>query len=248
MNDKRFILFSFPALWLALCAGLVFGVFPCSKQYFSWWPLKTHVQFPWTTCMTAPRLLFGELRPVIPKWQTNKFTKIERKYAQTWRDYESDMSVSSRKWVNGVTLSDSVKEKIKDAHMHPGKQGKSLFLSTDESVVWNLVKDTFLHSRRCKPHRCKPHRCKPHCSKVVLQKRFPSQVGNLGCNGAMCFWVTVIYDKASQRIITAYPTWILTNIFYIWTPQIILITILWCFIFWNYCRCKAVNLIFFVNK
>ena len=164
------------------------------------------------------------------------------------------MSVSSRKWVNGVTLSDSVKEKIKDAHMHPGKQGKSLFLSTDESVVWNLVKDTFLHSRRCKPHRCKPHRCKPHCSKVVLQKRFPSQVGNLGCNGAMCFWVTVIYDKASQRIITAYPTWILTNIFYIWTPQIILITILWCFIFcqgfsyayrwWNYCQCKAVNLYF----
>ena len=103
--------------------------------------------------------------------------------------------------MNGVTLSDSVKEKIKDAHMHPGKQGKSLFLSTDESVVWNLVKDTFLHPRRCKPHRCKPHR-----SKVVLQKRFPSQVGNLGCNGAMCFWVTVIYDKASQRIITAYPT------------------------------------------
>ena len=108
--------------------------------------------------------------------------------------------------MNGVTLSDSVKEKIKDAHMHPGKQGKSLFLSTDESVVWNLVKDTFLHSRRCEPHRCKPHRCKPDCSKVVLQKRFPSQVGNLGCNGAMCFWVTVIYDKASQRIITAYPT------------------------------------------
>ena len=98
--------------------------------------------------------------------------------------------------MNGVTLTDSVKGKIKDAHMHPGIQGKSLFLSTDESVVWNLVKDTFLHPKRYKPHR----------SKVVLQKRFPSQVGNLGCNGAMCFWVTVIYDKASQRIITAYPT------------------------------------------
>ena len=50
------------------------------------------------------------------------------------------MSVSSRRWVNGVTLTDSVKEKIRDAHMHPVIQGKSLFLSTDESVVWNLVK------------------------------------------------------------------------------------------------------------
>ena len=163
------------------------------------------------------------------------------------------MSVSSRRWVNGVTLGDSVKEKIKDAHMHPGIQGKSLFLSTNESVVWNLVKDTFLH-----PNVLKPHRSKPHRSKVVLQKRFPYQVGNLGCNGAMCFWVTVIFHKVDQRIITAYPTWILTNIFYTWTSQIIVITILWCFIFcqgfsyayrwWNYCRCKAVNLIFFVNK
>ena len=47
--------------------------------------------------------------------------------------------------MNGVTPTDSLKEKIRDEHMHPGIQGKSLFLSTDESVVWNLVKDTFLH-------------------------------------------------------------------------------------------------------
>ena len=106
------------------------------------------------------------------------------------------MSVSSRRLVNGVTLTDSVKEKIRDAHMHPGIQGKSLFLSTDESVVWNLVKDTFLHPDVLKPHR----------SKVVLQKQFSSQVGNLGCNGAMCFWVTVIFHKVDQRIIIAYPT------------------------------------------
>ena len=112
------------------------------------------------------------------------------------------MSVSSRRWVNVVTLTDSVKEKIRDAHMHPGIQGKSLFHSTDESVVWNLVKDTFIHPDVLKPHRSKPHRSK----KVVLQKRFSSQVGNLGCNGAMCFWVTVIFHKVDQRIITAYPT------------------------------------------
>ena len=109
------------------------------------------------------------------------------------------MSVSTWSWVNGFTLTDRVKEKIRDAHMHPGIQGKSLFHSTDESVVWNLVKDTFIH----------PDALEPHISdndKVVLQKRFSSLVGNLGCNGAECFWVTVIYHKEHRRIVTAYPT------------------------------------------
>ena len=109
------------------------------------------------------------------------------------------MSVSTWIWVNGVTLTDRVKGKIRDAHMHPGKQGKSLFHSTDESVVWNLVKDTFIDPDVFKPHRSDHE-------KVVLQKRFSSLVGNLGCNGAECFWVTVIYDKEYGEIVTAYPT------------------------------------------
>ena len=109
------------------------------------------------------------------------------------------MSVSTWSWVNGVTLTDSVKEKIRDVHMHPGIQGKSLFHSTDESVVWNLVKDTFIHPDVLKPHSS-------DYKKVVLQKRFSSPVGNLGCNGAECFWVTVIYHKVYRRIVTAYPT------------------------------------------
>ena len=109
------------------------------------------------------------------------------------------MSDSSRSWVNGVTLTDSVKEKIRAEHMQPGVQGKSLFLSADESVVWNLVKDTFIQPDVLKSHNSDD-------KKVVLQKRFPSQVGNLGCNGAGCFCVTVIFHKVDQRIITAYPT------------------------------------------
>ena len=121
------------------------------------------------------------------------------------------MTDSTRSWLPGFTLTDTVKEKIRASHMHPGKQGKSLFLSSDEDVVWNLVKDTFIHSVVLKPH-------KSDDEKEVLQKRFSSQVGNLGCNGAECFCVTVIVYKADQRIITAYPTWNLTNTFYIlWT-------------------------------
>ena len=109
------------------------------------------------------------------------------------------MPDSTRSWVNGVTLTDSVKEKVRAGHMHPGIQGKSLFLSSDENVVWNLVKDTFIQPDVLKPHS-------PDDKKEVIQKRFSLQVGNLGCNGAECFSVTVILHKVDQRIITAYPT------------------------------------------
>ena len=109
------------------------------------------------------------------------------------------MSASKLGWIDGATLTDSVKEKIRAKHMHLGQQGKSLFLSSNETVVWNLVKDTFVHPDVLKPHRSYDER-------VVLQKRFSSQVGNLGSNGAECFWVTVIFNWLDRKIITAYPT------------------------------------------
>ena len=109
------------------------------------------------------------------------------------------MTDYTRSWLPGFTLTDIVKEKIRASHMHPGIQGKSLFLSSDEVVVWNLVKDTFIHPDVLKPHSSDD-------KKEVLQKQFASQVGNLGCNGAECFCVTVIAHKVDQRIITAYPT------------------------------------------
>ena len=124
---------------------------------------------------------------------------MREKYAQTQKDSGCKMSDSTRSWVNGVTLTESVKEKIRAKHMQQGVQGKSLFLPFDESVAWNLVKDTFMHPDVVKPHNSDD-------KKEVLQKQFPSQVGNLGCNGAGCFCVTVIFHKVDQRIITAYPT------------------------------------------
>ena len=109
------------------------------------------------------------------------------------------MSDSPRSWVDGVTLTDSVKEKIRAKHMRPGIQGKSLFFSSDESVVWNLVKATLIQPDVLKPHSS-------NYKKVVLQRRFSSTVGYLGCDGTECFCVTVIFHKVDQRIITAYPT------------------------------------------
>lgn len=125
------------------------------------------------------------------------------------------MSVSSRRWVNGVTLTDSVKEKIRERTCTQEYRGKAFFFLPTKASCGIWLKDTFLH-----PDVLKPHRFKPHRSKVVLQKQFSSQVGNLGNNGAMCFWVTVIFHKVDQRIITAYPTWKLTNIFYIWWTKV----------------------------
>ena len=109
------------------------------------------------------------------------------------------MTDSTRSWVPGFTLTDTVKEKIRAGHMHPGIQGKSLFLSSDENVVWNLFKDTFIHPDVLKPHSYND-------KKVVLLKRFSAQVGNLGFSRADCLCVTVIVHKVDQRIITAYPT------------------------------------------
>ena len=108
------------------------------------------------------------------------------------------MEASTRRWI-GVTLSDAVKNHIKNTHMFPGKQGKSCFLSSDETVVWKMVQDTSSHPDISTPHKSDGNR-------GVLQKHFPSPVGIHGRNGSSCFSVTVIYDVADQRIVTAFPT------------------------------------------
>ena len=109
------------------------------------------------------------------------------------------MEASTRRWIDGITLSDAVKNHVKNTHMFPGKQGKSCFLSSDENVVWEIVQDTFSHPDISTPH-------KSDVNRVVLQKQFPSPVGIHGRNGSSCFSVTVICDVADQRIITAFPT------------------------------------------
>ena len=103
------------------------------------------------------------------------------------------------RWIDGITLTDAVKNHIKNTHMFPGKQGKSCFLSSDETVVWKMVQDTFSHPDISTPH-------KSDVNRAVLQKQFLAQVGIHGRNGSSCFFVTVIYDIADHRIITAFPT------------------------------------------
>ena len=108
--------------------------------------------------------------------------------------------LSTRSWMHDITcMLNNVKEHIRANHMYPGEQGKSCFLSTCETTVWKIVKETFLNPDVTTPHRSDGNR-------IVLRKKFSSPVGVHGRNGALCFFVTVIYDQSDRRIVTAFPT------------------------------------------
>lgn len=101
--------------------------------------------------------------------------------------------------IAGITLSTGVKNHIKKNHMLPAKQGKSYFLSSEETSVWRLIQET------CNS----PDILTPHCSdanRYVLKKKFNAPVGIHGRTGAVCLFVTVICDVKEQRVVTAFPT------------------------------------------
>ena len=92
----------------------------------------------------------------------------------------------------------NVKEHIRANHMYPGEQGKSCFLSTCETTVWKMIEEIFPNPDVTMRHRSDENR-------IVLRKNsWP--VGVHGKNGALCSFVTVIYDKSDRRIVTAFPT------------------------------------------
>ena len=110
------------------------------------------------------------------------------------------MTLSTRSWMHDITcMLNNVKEHIRANHMYPGEQGKSCFLSTCETTVWKMIEETFLNPDVTTPHGSDGNR-------IVLRKKFLSPVGVHGRNGALCFFVTVIYDQSDRRIVTAFPT------------------------------------------
>ena len=124
------------------------------------------------------------------------------------RECKSEMTLSTRSWMHDITCTlNNVKEHIRANHMYPGEQGKSCFLSTCDTTVWKMVVETFLNPDVTTPHRSDGKR-------IVLRKKFSWPVGVHGRNGALCFFVTVIYDQSDRRIVTAFPTkWILKTLF-----------------------------------
>ena len=119
---------------------------------------------------------------------------------EIFRESCSEMASSTGSCIHDITCTlNNVKEHIRANHMYPGEQGKSCFLSTCDTNIWKMVEETFLNPDVTTPHRCDEN-------KIVLRKKFPRPVGVHGRNGALCFSVTVIYDKSDRRIITAFPT------------------------------------------
>ena len=125
-----------------------------------------------------------------------------------FRESCSEMASSTGSCIHDITCTlNNVKEHIRANHMYPGEQGKSRFLSTCDTNIWKMVEETFLNPDVTTPHRCDE-------KKIVLRKKFPRPVGVHGRNEALCFFVTVIYDKSDRRIVTAFPTrWIFKTLF-----------------------------------
>lgn len=96
------------------------------------------------------------------------------------------------------SLSSAVKQHIRNNHML-AKQGKSCFLSADESTVWKLVQETFKSPDLVAPHRSDLNR-------YILKKKFNAPTGRHGNTGSLCSSVIVVYDIEDQRIVTGYPT------------------------------------------
>jgi len=99
----------------------------------------------------------------------------------------------------GSTLSDGVKNHVKKNHMLPVKQGKSYFLSSEESLVWKLVQEACSCPDTVTPHRSDVNR-------YVLKKNCDATVGIHGKTGSLCVCWTVIYDIKDQRVVTAFPS------------------------------------------
>ena len=97
------------------------------------------------------------------------------------------------------SLTTEAKDHIKKNHMSPTKQGKSYFLSSEETFVWRLIQVTCNFPDISMSHRSDANR-------HVLKKKFNVPVGIHGKTGRVCLSVTVIYDIEEQRIVTAFPT------------------------------------------
>lgn len=99
----------------------------------------------------------------------------------------------------GNALSPELKHHIKNNHIFPAKQGKSYFMCTEETFVWNLLHEACNYPDFLTSHSSDVNR-------YVLKKKFTTPVGVHGKTGGLCFFVTVIYNSKERRIVTAFPT------------------------------------------
>ena len=83
--------------------------------------------------------------------------------------------------------------------MYPKKKGKSVFYSKDLREIRVLCMATLLHPDLEKDDKSYPNRRK-------LKRRFKCAVGEDGLMGCKCYFVTVIYDRMGNEVVTAFPS------------------------------------------
>ena len=84
-------------------------------------------------------------------------------------------------------------------HMYPKKKDKGVFYSKDLKEIRELCRATLLNPDLEKMGKNYPDRRK-------LKRKFRHAVGEDGLMGCKCYFVTVIYDRMENEVVTAFPS------------------------------------------
>ena len=90
-------------------------------------------------------------------------------------------------------------EHIAKYHMYPKKKGKGVFYSKDLREIRVLCMATLLHPDLEKMD-------KNYLDRRKLKRKFRHAVGEDGLMGCKCYFVTVIYDRMENEVVTAFPS------------------------------------------
>ena len=126
-------------------------------------------------------------------WRLGKnsvHSKGKRRAASTIREFGEQLGHTTRLR--------SFHDHIAKNHMFNRKHGKSFFKSTKLCDIWTLVQKTLT----CPDEEGED---KSNKDRLVVKKRFNTQIGVHGFTQANCYTVKVVYDQLKRRPITAYP-------------------------------------------
>ena len=124
--------------------------------------------------------------------------RVPRKRSTSRGNLRSENWIRKRNWVHIATF-----------HMYPKKKGKGVFYSKDLREIRELCMATLLHPDLEEEDKSHPNRRE-------LKRRFRCAVGEDGLMGCKCFFVTVIYDRMENEVVTAFPSlyWTLRRLRY----------------------------------
>ena len=103
-------------------------------------------------------------------------------------------NLSSEEWIRKPNWVHITKN-----HMYPKKKDKGVFYSKDLKEIRELCRATLLNPDLEKMDKNYPDRRK-------LKRKFRHAVGEDGLMGCKCYFVTVIYDRMENEVVTAFPS------------------------------------------